>query len=40
MLKEIRAVLIRSSATVIEDALGVVALFALLIMGLNLPLFA
>ena len=40
MLKEIRTVLARSSATIAEDALGVVTLFVLLIAGLNLPLFA
>ena len=37
MLKDVKAVLARSSNSVIEDALGVVALFALLILGLNLP---
>jgi hypothetical protein len=37
MLKNVKAVLARSSDTVIEDALGVVTLFALLILGLNLP---
>jgi hypothetical protein len=37
MLKEVKTVLARSSHTVIEDALGVVTLFVLLIAGLNLP---
>ena len=37
MLKEVKTVLARSSQTMIEDALGVVTLFALLIAGLNLP---
>jgi hypothetical protein len=37
MLKDVKAVLARSSQTVIEDALGVVTLFVLLIAGLNLP---
>jgi len=39
MLKDVRTVLARSSHTVIEDALGVVTLFVLLIAGLNLPQF-
>jgi len=39
MLKEAKVVLARSSRTVIEDAVGVVTLFALLIAGLNLPPF-
>lgn len=37
MLKEVKTVLARSSQTMIEDVLGVVTLFALLIAGLNLP---
>ena len=37
MLKDVKTVLARSSQTVIEDALGVVTLFVLLIAGLNLP---
>jgi hypothetical protein len=37
MLKDVKAVLARSSQTVIEDALGVVTLFVLLFAGLNLP---
>jgi hypothetical protein len=37
MLKEVKTVLARSSHTMIEDALGVVTLFVLLIAGLNLP---
>jgi hypothetical protein len=40
MLTEVKDVLARSSATVVEDILGVVTLFALLVAGLNLPLFA
>ena len=40
MLNDIRTVLSRSSTTVAEDALGVIALFVLLIAGLNLPYFA
>jgi hypothetical protein len=36
MLKEVKTVLARSSATVAEDALGVVTLFVLLIAGLSL----
>jgi hypothetical protein len=38
MLSDLAAVLHRSRATLAEDALGVVALFALLIGGLSLPL--
>jgi len=37
MLKEINAVLHRSSATLAEDALGVASLFFLLIAALYLP---
>ncbi|MDQ1847730.1 hypothetical protein Q9299_05455 [Gemmobacter fulvus] len=37
MLKEIKAVLARSSDTLLEDALGVVSLFTLLVAGLYLP---
>ena len=37
MLKEVKDVFARSSATLIEDALGVVSLFSLLIAGLYLP---
>lgn len=37
MLKEVKAVLARSSATMIEDALGVASLFTLLVAGLYLP---
>ena len=36
MLKEVKTVLALSSHTMIEDALGVVTLFVLLIAGLNL----
>jgi hypothetical protein len=39
MLRDVQAALARSSGTVVEDALGVVALFALLVAGLNLPVF-
>ena len=38
-LEEVKDALARSSANVIEDALGVVTLFVLLFAGLNLPLF-
>ena len=37
MLQDIKAVLARSSETMIEDAIGVVSLFSLLIVGLYLP---
>lgn len=37
MLKEVKDVFARSSATLIEDALGVLSLFVLLIAGLHLP---
>ncbi len=37
MLQDIKAVLARSSDTMIEDAIGVVSLFSLLIVGLYLP---
>ncbi len=37
MMKEIKAIVARSSDTLIEDALGVISLFALLIAGLSLP---
>jgi hypothetical protein len=37
MLKNLKAALARSSGSVIEDALGVVTLFALLILSSNLP---
>jgi hypothetical protein len=37
MLKEIKAVLVRSPDTLIEDALGVFSLFTLLMAGLYLP---
>ncbi len=39
MLSDIKTVLVRSSSTLAEDAIGVVALFALLIAGLNIPHF-
>jgi hypothetical protein len=37
MIAEIKDVVARSSETLIEDALGVASLFALLIAGLVLP---
>ena len=39
MLSEIRTVIARGRRTLIEDAVGVLVLFALLIGGLHLPLF-
>lgn len=36
MIHEIRSILAKSRATVIEDSLGVVALFSLLVLGLTL----
>jgi hypothetical protein len=40
LLNDLKAVLSRSSLTIAEDALGVVALFILLVAGLHLPVFA
>lgn len=37
MMTEIKAVIARSAPTMIEDAVGVAALFVLLIAGLSLP---
>lgn len=37
MLKEFKEIVARSQATVLEDTLGVVALFILLFAGLSLP---
>ncbi len=37
MIAEIKAVVARSSSTLIEDALGVLSLFAVLVVGLSLP---
>ncbi|WP_273542507.1 hypothetical protein [Szabonella alba] len=37
MLNEIKAVITRSGDTLLEDALGVTALFAVLVAGLSLP---
>ncbi|MEH7826676.1 hypothetical protein [Gemmobacter denitrificans] len=37
MLKEVKAIITRSSATLVEDVLGTVSLFVLLIAGLHLP---
>jgi hypothetical protein len=39
MIAEIKAVAARSSHTLFEDALGVLALFAVLVAGLSLPSF-
>lgn len=39
MIAEIKAVAARSSSTLIEDMLGVVSLFAVLVIGLSLPSF-
>ena len=40
MLKQIRTVMHRSSGTLVEDAACVMVLFALLVAGLNLSVFA
>ncbi|MFD0978557.1 MULTISPECIES: hypothetical protein [Tropicimonas] len=37
MLAEIKALLARSEATLLEDAIGVVALMVILVGGLHLP---
>jgi hypothetical protein len=37
MLKEFKEIVTRSHATVVEDTLGVVALFVLLFAGLSFP---
>ena len=37
MLNEVKAVIERSSATVLQDALGVGSLFAILFVGLSMP---
>jgi hypothetical protein len=37
MIAEMKAVAARSSSTLIEDALGVLSLFAVLVVGLSLP---
>lgn len=37
MLNDLKSILSRSSDTLLEDALGVVSLFTLLIAGLYLP---
>lgn len=37
MLKELKEIVTRSQATVLEDTLGVLALFVLLFVGLSLP---
>lgn len=39
MLKDVKEVFIRSTATIAEDTLGVAALFILLLAGLNLSAF-
>ncbi len=36
MLKEVKAIFARSSSTLIEDAIGTVAIFTLLFAGLHL----
>jgi hypothetical protein len=40
MLNDLKTTLARCAPTMIEDAFGVVALFALLIAGLHLPFLA
>ena len=37
MLNEVKAAIERSSATLLQDALGVVSLFALVFVGLSMP---
>ena len=37
MAKEIKSVMIRSSETIVADALGAVALLVMLFVGLSLP---
>ena len=37
MLNEVKAVIERSSATLLEDALGVFSLFAIVFVGLTMP---
>jgi len=37
MLNDLKSILSRSSDTLLEDALGVVSLFTLLVAGLYLP---
>jgi hypothetical protein len=37
MLNELKALLVRNGGTAVEDALGALALFALLFAGLALP---
>lgn len=39
MITEIKAVAARSSKTLFEDLLGVMSIFAVLIIGLSLPSF-
>ena len=39
MIAEMKAVVTRSSSTLIEDTLGVLSLFAVLVIGLSLPSF-
>jgi hypothetical protein len=36
MLTEVKDILIRSRATIVEDSLGVLALFTLLLIGLHI----
>ncbi|WP_255683774.1 hypothetical protein [Alitabrizicola rongguiensis] len=40
MLNDVKETLANSSRTLIEDALGVVTLFGLLLAALNLPVFS
>jgi len=37
MLNELKSVIDRSSATLLQDALGVTALMVMLVVGLHLP---
>ncbi len=37
MIKDLKTVLSRSSATVVQDTIGVIALAITLVVGLNLP---
>lgn len=37
MMKDLKSVLARSSATLLQDAMGALSLVVLLVIGLNLP---
>ena len=37
MINDLKAVLSRSSATVVQDTVGIIALAVTLVVGLNLP---